>query len=168
MFCICPFSRLRRLSSSSLRYSLAQRNLPRIRSQAREAAASGRALAWASRPPGKQLKGPTLTRSAHSLELFPSEAGLLLEHAIVQRWTEPSLFAGTTSTSLRNIRGTRRGTPTFLLTSPRASVSRKVTMSSSASAGPSPKLWGSTWWKSSQLDPLVAVAGRRPSPQPEL
>ena len=34
-----------------------------------------------------------------------------------------------------HLAGTRRGTPTFLLTSPRASVSRKVTMSSSASAG---------------------------------
>lgn len=34
--------------------------------------------------------------------------------------------------------------------------------------GPCPKLWGSTLWRSSQLDLLAVQAGRRPSPQPEL
>jgi len=35
---------------------IAQRNLARVRSQAKEATDSGRALALASRLPGKQLK----------------------------------------------------------------------------------------------------------------
>ncbi|PWZ36769.1 hypothetical protein Zm00014a_028706 [Zea mays] len=85
MFSIYQIFRLRRLSSSSQRFSSAQRNLARVRSLARAATDSGRALALASRLPGKQSKGPTLTRNAHSLELFLSEAELLLGHATVLR-----------------------------------------------------------------------------------
>ena len=42
--------------SRSLLNFIAQRNLARVRSQAKEATDSGRALALASRLPGKQLK----------------------------------------------------------------------------------------------------------------
>jgi len=57
MFSIYPCSRLRRLSSNRFLYFIAQRNLARVRSQARVATDSGRALALASKTPREAIEG---------------------------------------------------------------------------------------------------------------